>query len=169
MLIELGYITKPQGIKGEFRLRPNTTDGKLLKSLTSVIINEKEHIVKNVTLREGFIILYVEGINDRNQVELMRNLKVYYEGEEESLEEGEYFIDDLIDAEVISENRNMLLGKLIAINKYGAADVYTVKCEKGEFMFPFARNVITKVDLQNKKIYVDETILNEIKSEVLWK
>ena len=169
MLIELGYITKPQGIKGEFRLRPNTTDGKFLKGLTSVVINGNEHAVKNVTLREGFVIFGVEGITDRNQVELLRNVKVYYEGEEETLEEGEYFIADLIGITVISKNRNMPLGKLTAIDKYGAADVYTVKSENSEFMFPFARDVITKIDLENKVIYVDEIILNEIKSEVLWK
>ena len=167
MLIELGYITKPQGIKGEFRMRPNTTDGKFLKSLTSVVIKGVEHKVIKVTLREGFVIFGVEGITDRNQVELLRNVKVYYEGERDELEEGEYYIDDLIGSIVISESRNMELGKLTAIDKYGAADVYTVKDESGEFMFPFARDVITRVDLANKVIYVDEIILNEIKSEVL--
>ncbi len=163
MLKELGYITKPQGIKGEFRLRPNILDGNAIKAISEVVIKNTAYKVIKVTLREGFVIMYVEGISDRNTVEALRNVKVYYEGEEEVLQEGEYYIDDLVGCEVFSGVRNVKLGVLTEINKYGSADVYTVKTDKGEFMFPFARDVITKVDLQNKTIYVDEFVLNEIK------
>ncbi len=160
---ELGYITKPQGVRGEFRVRPNILDGNVLKNIKEVVIKNQAYNVLKVTLREGFIIMLVEGIDDRNFVETLRNIPVYYQMEEDTLQEGEYYIKDLIGSKVFSSTRNVELGVLVDINKYGAADVYTVKTDKDEFMFPFARNVITKIDTENKIIYLDELVLNEIK------
>jgi 16S rRNA processing protein RimM len=48
--------------------------------------------------------MQVEGINDINQVEQLRNTPIYIEEiEEDELTEDEYFINDMIGCEVVDD------------------------------------------------------------------
>lgn len=158
----LGYITKPQGVRGEFRLRPmyNNFD---LKKLNEVEFKGKTYKVDKVALREGFVVVKVEGIDDRNIVETLRNVEVYFDAPER--DKDVLLKEDFIGCTLISLQRKMEIGKVSQVDSYGAADVFTVKTTKGEFMFPYARDVITEIDIENKILVVDELILEEIKSE----
>ena len=60
--IRIGIITKPQALKGEFRVKPEILNVKKLKKLTSVFIDNKELKVEKVTLRDTFVIFKIESI-----------------------------------------------------------------------------------------------------------
>lgn len=158
----LGYITKPQGVRGEFRLRPvyNNFD---FKKLTEVEFRGKAYKVEKVALREGFVVMKVEGVDDRNIVETLRNVEVYFDAPER--DKNTLFKEDFIDCIILSKQRKVEIGKVVQVDAFGAADVFTVKTASGEFMFPYARDVITEIDIENKRLVVDELILEEIKSE----
>ena len=158
----LGYITKPQGVRGEFRLRPvyNNID---FKKVAEVEFKNKSHRVEKVALREGFVVMKVEGVDDRNMVETLRNVEVYFDAPER--DKNTLFKEDFVDCVILSKQRKVEIGKVIQVDSFGAADVFTVRTANGEFMFPYARDVITEIDIENKCLIVDEYILNEIKSE----
>lgn len=156
----LGVITKPQGIKGEMRVRPEDWDIDF-KKLESVEIKNLSCKVEKVIIREGFIILKVDEVNDRNYAETLRNIPVYFDAPE--TENRAISRADFIGCIVYSKQRKSVIGEVVEVNGFGAADVFTVSTQTGEFMFPYARDVITDIDIQNKKIFVDEYILDEIK------
>jgi len=157
---QIGYITKPQGIKGEFRASINDIDTDSLKKLKEIKIKNFVYEIEKVVLKEAFVIFKVKGIEDRNMVETLRNEKIFAEYEI-SLDEDEVLIKDIIGFEVVLNNGESI-GKLKDVEYYGASEIYVVE-GKTEIMFPNARGVIEDFDMTNKKIILNAEILSEIR------
>ena len=88
--------------------------------------------------------------------ELLRNsyLKVARKDEPE-LEEGTYYIADLIGLDVYSDDGN-LLGKVDDIfNNGGKSDIYSVKEKTGkQILLPAISDVVKEINLKDGKIVV---------------
>ena len=158
---QIGFITKPQGIKGEFRARIDNASKEDLKNLKEITINKTSYPVKKVTFREGFVIFNVEGINDCNQVELLRNVPIFAEIDY-TLEDDEVLISDIIGFSVVLDN-GAVLGELASVDSYGTAEVYTVKTNNGEVLFPNARGVIEEFEMEKHQIILNAQVLDEIR------
>lgn len=73
---------------------------------------------------------------------------------EEPLEEGVYYIVDLLGLEVYTDG-GQLLGKVEDIFNTGSNDIYVVKDELGkQILLPGIPDVLKKVDLEEEKIIV---------------
>lgn len=157
MLVKIGTVTKPQGLRGEFRVKVFDLD--YFEDMDKVFI-DTERKVEKILFNPTFIVLKVEGIDDRDKAEDIRGLDVKAEKRAaKPLKKGAYKIDDLIGKEVAGK-KGEKYGKLISIDSFGAADVFTVKRENGkEFSFPNARKIIVKVE---ENIVIDGEILKEI-------
>lgn len=157
MLIKIGTITKPQGLRGEFRV--SVFDEDYFYDMDKVFI-DTERRVEKFFLRPKFAVLKVEGINTCEEAEELRGLEVKAEKRaSRKLKKGEYLIADLIGKKVVSQ-KGQEYGTLIAVDKYGAADVFTVQKLNGkEFTFPHTDKVIAEV---NENIVVNEKILAEV-------
>ena len=83
--------------------------------------------VKKVNIKEAFVIFAVDGINDRNQVEALRNEKIMADIEIE-LDADEILIKDIIGFEVVLNNKKSI-GKLKDVEYFGASEVYVVEGE----------------------------------------
>ena len=97
----------------------------------------------------------LKGVNTPEEAELLRNyyLKVKREDEPE-LEEGTYYIVDLIGLDVYSDD-GKLIGKLDDIFNTGSNDIYVVKDELGkQILLPAISDVVKDINLEEKKIIV---------------
>ncbi len=160
--MQIGVITKPQALKGQFRMKPMNITLEDLKALDEVIIKGESYKVEKVISREGFVIMQVEGINDISQVEPLRNIPVLIEDiEDDELGEDEYYIEDLLACK-LQDDMGAYIGEITDVKLYGGASVITVKTNAGEKMFPHARNVILSLDVENKICVVDRKIYEEI-------
>ena len=157
---QIGIITKPQGLKGEFRARIEGITKDNLKELTEIYINKSSYEIEKLTFREGFVIFQVVGINDCNQAEGLRNTPIFADFNE-TLDKDEVLIDDIIGFDVVLDNGEKL-GKLKSVEDYGASEIFVVDGEN-EIMFPNAREVIIDFDMDNKKIILNSEILKEIR------
>ena len=163
--IEIGKITKPQGVKGEFRLRPNTTNYEHYTKIKKMQVLSKEHLVEHVSLRNGFVVVKLAGISDRNAVEALVGSSVRADLQDIELNNDEYLVSQLVQCNLFDEKGNML-GDIISVNDFGAGEVYSVISPKGkEFMFPNVRGVITSIDVNAGKVIVNSSILQELISE----
>ena len=155
--IEIGMLTKPQGLKGEFRVKHKPSALQLFFDLDQVEINGKTYNVLKVTDRGGFFILKTKEITSIDQVELMRTAKVYtYITDEEAIE-----VNHNVGYRVQVNGEE--IGTVMEVNNYGATDVYMLGTGKSFAVVP---GLFINVDDQNQIIEVDAKILEEV---LVWK
>ena len=74
---------------------------------------------------------------------------------EEALDEGEYLIDDLVGLDVYSNDKKV--GVVVGVSNNGANDLLSVRgLSKKISLIPFVDELVPEVDLDNKKVYINE-------------
>jgi len=159
--LEIGQILKPQGIRGELKVKPFTDGEETFRSFKRVFIDGAEYRILSVRCGGGFVYLGLRGVVDRNAAELLRGkiLKVPRDEAPEP-EEGRYYIADLIGCDVVTE-AGKSLGKLVEVVS-AATDIYTLEREGETVMFPTPKGVILSVDTERGVITVDEAKFHEV-------
>ena len=157
--LEIGQIVNTFGIKGEIKVVPFTDDINRFDDLEKVYVKTKKdsklYKVENARYHKNMVLLKLEGIENPEQAELLKNAFLEIDREDAiPLEEGQYFIADLIGLEVYTDE-GKLLGKVDDICNTGANDIYVVKDELGkQVLLPGIKDVIKEVDLESGKIIV---------------
>ena len=157
--LEIGQIVNTFGIKGMVKVKPFTDNIERFSNLEKIYIKNKsgqtEYKIQEVKYHKNMVLIKLEGINTPEQADLLRN--AYLEVDREHavpLEEGTYYIVDLIGLEVYTEE-GKLLGKVDDIYNTGANDIYVIKDELGkQVLLPGIKDVIKNVDLEGGKITV---------------
>lgn len=159
--MEIGKIVNTQGIRGDLRIIPTTDDPKRFELLDTVWVESKEgtkeYEIEKVWYHKQFVILKLKGISSINEAEKLKNSIVKIPRELAlPLGEGEYYIGDLYDLEVYT-NDEEYLGKIVDILFTAANDVYVVKKEdsKKELLIPVIKQCILEVDLNNRRMTVN--------------
>jgi 16S rRNA processing protein RimM len=157
--LRVGVITTTHGVKGEVKVYPTTDDINRFESLKQVYLDtgaEYKHLtIEKVRYFKQLVILKFKDINDINDIEKYRGKDLLISREDAiKLNEDEYFIFDLIDSDVYTEDGEKL-GVLTEILTSSANDVYVVKTkDKKEVLLPSIKECILDVDTVNKKITV---------------
>ena len=112
---------------------------------------------------KDYAFLKIEGIDDRNAAEELRGQSIYIDREHAApLPEGAHYIADLIGLRVEEESGEVVGVVEDIIKIAGGMDVYQVKTEKGNILFPAAPGVIVQKDIQAGRMVVDKKRLNEV-------
>ena len=157
--LEIGQIVNTFGIKGEVKVVPFTDDINRFDDLEKVYVKTKKesklYKVENARYHKNMVLLKFEGINNPEDAELLKNSFLEVDREDAiPLEEGTYFIVDLIGLDVYTDD-GKLLGKVEDIYNTGANDIYVVKDELGkQILLPAIDDVLKEIDLENEKIVV---------------
>lgn len=160
--LKIGLITKPHGIKGEMRVTPLTDDSARFKRLKNVIIDGKNYGVCGARVAADAVYLSLSGISDRNAAELLRGKFLLVERSDAvPTDEYSFFIADIIGCRVVNENGDLLCVVCEVVS--AKTDYFTAKTADGRTVrFPFLRDLLLKVDTENKVITVKEKRFGEI-------
>lgn len=154
---EVGQIVNTFGIKGEVKVTPFTDDINRFDSLEKVYVKtkkeEKLYNIENVRYHKNMVLLKLENVNTMEDAEMLRNAFLEIDREEAiPLEEGTYFIADLIGLDVYTDEQEFL-GKVEDIYNTGSNDIYVVKNELGkQILLPGIEKVIKEVKLDDRII-----------------
>lgn len=157
--LEIGQIVNTFGIRGEVKVVPFTNDIKRFDDLKKVYVKSnkqsKQYKVENVRYHKNMVLLKLEGIDNPEIAKMIKNSYLEIDREDAiPLEEGAYFIADLIGLEVYTDD-GKLLGKVDDIYNTGSNDIYVVKDELGkQILLPGIKEVIKDVQIENSKIIV---------------
>lgn len=152
----IGEVLRPQGLSGELRIYPLTTDPERFLKLQEVILRRGEidqhfKIVK-ARLQMEFVLVTVEGIDSVDQAEKYRGWEVRISRSEvPPLQEGWYYFE--LEGMQVYEGDH-LLGTLSQVLETGANDVYVVKGAKGEICIPALKSVVQHVDVPGRRMDV---------------
>ena len=156
---ELGQIVNTFGIKGMVKVKPFTDNIEQFEELEKIYIKnksgKKEYQIQELKFHKQMVLIKFEGIDNPEDAELLRNSYVLINRKDaKPLEEGTYYIVDLLESEVYTDE-NVLLGKVEDIFNTGSNDIYVVKDELGkQVLLPGIPEVIKQIDIENKKITV---------------
>ncbi len=152
----VGLIVKPQGVKGEVKVQPLTDDISRFKKLNNVFIDGVSYKVINVKIADGFCILLLSGVTDRDTAEFFRGK--YLEVERKNalpLPEGRYFIADIIGCKIIFDDGTPL-GEVIDVIS-AKTDIFTVKTVSNKTVrFPFLKDLTLSINVQEKVIVLQK-------------
>ncbi len=157
--LRVGVISTTHGIKGEVKVFPTTDDPNRFKDLKQIFLDTgKEYMpleIEGVKFFKQLVILKFKEFNNINDVEKYRGKDLLITRDNAvKLEKDEYFIFDLIDSEVFSDEGEKL-GILTEILTTAANDVYVVKtADQKELLLPSIKECILDIDVNNKKIIV---------------
>ena len=153
--IKLGKITAPQGIKGEVRVYPYTDKPTRFSEIEAVLLNGRRCRIEKARYMKNMAILKLEGIDDRNAAEAVRNRELLLPREELWKQpEDTYFVDDLVGCAVVSED-GAPVGTLKTIHSRPAQDLYEIERADGSsFLLPAVKEFIKDVKTDEKIIVI---------------
>ena len=152
----VGTILKPQGIRGELKVKPYTDSPEDFKEFKNLYLDGEKRRVLSVRVGDGMVFLGLSGVPDRNAAELLRGKNLELDRDEApEPEEGRYYIVDLLGLAVVTEEGEEI-GTLTDIRQ-AASDIYTVQKDGKDILFPAVSGVVKEVDLEGGRIVVDKT------------
>ncbi len=157
--LEIGQIVNTFGIKGIVKVKPFTDDIKRFDNLKTVYIKknntQKEYEIEEVKYHKDMVLIKFKGVDTVEQAELLRNAYLTISRDSaEKLEEGRYYIVDMLGLEVYTDEQ-VLLGTLEDIFNTGSNDIYVVKDKQGkQILLPAIQDVIKQIDMENRKMIV---------------
>lgn len=161
----IGEVLKPQGLRGECKIRSYASDLSMFETWKELYRREGDSFVSlPFSLRrihDGFVYAVLGDCRDAAAAERLRGLRLYIDRAHAApLEEGAVYIADLIGCRAADESGREL-GTLTDVLQNGPVDTW-VFSGRPPFMAPALRDVFPEVDPERKLIRVCADRLKEV-------
>jgi 16S rRNA processing protein RimM len=155
-LRQIGTVTRPHGLRGEVKVRPETDDPSRFESLDHVMLGESEADatpyrvtgVRYQPMQSGVaVVLSLEGLASRESAEEVSGLAVWAEEDAlPPLEDDEVFVSDLVGLEV-HDSDGRRAGVVSDVLDLPAQCILVVRRDAGgDALVPFVPGLIESVD-----------------------
>lgn len=158
--LEVGKIVGCRGLKGELKIHHYCDNPDAFLSLGNLYLrsNDDTYHVLNLDYAKEFkskILLKSTVVNNLDEAQLLVGQILYSEESCIPMNEGKYFIKDVIGLEAIDIDTGLPYGVLTDVITTGANDVYVINDGSSkEALLPAVKEVVKKIDLPNKKLWV---------------
>lgn len=159
-LLELGYVARAHGIRGEVAIRAFDPGSETLDTLERVRVRtragvEREMRIESVRPASKEDLVCFEGVNSREAAEALVGSTVFvYREDLEPPEEGQYFQGDLVGLTAVDE-AGQELGKVEEVWATGEVPNLVIRGPgKPELIIPFADEFVPSVDVPGGKIVI---------------
>ena len=174
-LIELGAVSEAQGLQGQVKVRPHSSEPVALLSSKAVwlsLIQRRDagvsasveqasltqYKVKSAKMHSGNVVMALEGVSDRDQALALKGARILVARDAfPKVDSDSYYWVDLIGCQVNNEQGGAL-GKVIDVTEHGAHGVIVIgdiATNAIKQLVPFVKEVVKNVDLENKTITLD--------------
>ena len=174
-LIELGAVSEAQGLQGQVKVRPHSSEPVALLSSKAVwlsIIPRRDagvsasveqasltqYKVKSAKMHSGNVVMALEGISDRDQALTLKGARILVARDAfPKADSDSYYWVDLIGCNAVNL-QNEALGQVIDVTENGAHGVIAIGDASSKAikqLVPFVKEVVQNVDLANKTITLD--------------
>lgn len=155
--LETGKITGTHGLKGEVRVQPWADSPEFLAEFDELYLDKgaRKIEIKAARVHKNMLIMKIKGVDTIDDAEKLRNKILYMNRDDVELDEGAYFIQDLIGLEVLDDETGEKIGVLDDVSETGANDVYHIKSDEGKvYLIPVIPEVVRDISLENGTVRV---------------
>lgn len=155
--IEAGKIVGTHGVRGEMRVQPwcDTTD--FLTKFKKLYMDKNGGLLLEILSSRAHgnvCLIKVKGVDSIDDAEKLRGKVIYIDRADCKLQDGQYFVTDIIGCEVFDEKSGELLGKITDVSETGANDVWHIEKDGNEYFVPNIPLFVKNVDVENGKIII---------------
>lgn len=150
--LEVGKIVNTHGIKGDVKIQVWADDSEFLLEFDEIYIDGKAVEVISSRVHKNCVIAKLADIDDVNAAMRMRNKMVFIDRDDIELPEGDFFIQDILGAKVVTDD-GIELGVLHEVLDMPKHAVYVVRGVR-EILIPSVPDFILSTDVENKLITV---------------
>lgn len=150
--LEIGQIVAPQALKGEVRVMPWCDNADFMLQFKSFYFDEGKAKIKveKARAQKNIVVLKLEGIDGPDEANKLRGKVLYIKRKDVKLEEGNYFVQDLIGMKVVdADDESIFYGEISEISPTGANDVYHIVKDEKTVLIPAIKQVIIETNIKN--------------------
>jgi 16S rRNA processing protein RimM len=150
-LVEIGIVVKPWGVRGEVKIRVTSDLPGRFHGLSTVWLDggtggPVSYRIETVKDLKGAVAVKLAGIDTPEQAEQLRGATAGVpESQRPALEEGSWYVDELVGLEVVDETGRGI-GTLKAVWSGAAQDVFEIATATEPLLLPAVAAFIRKVD-----------------------
>ena len=161
----VGFITSPQGINGEMKVKSLSDFEERFTNPGKRWIQKENEIPKEFELTTGFkkpgkefFIIRFREITNRNEAESLKAHKILVKANSiPQLNKDEYHLNELIDLKVkiLEKDQLQIIGKIINLENE-KNNLLVIKLFKNDkkVLIPFVKEIVPVVDIKNKFIVI---------------
>lgn len=151
----VGRIIGTHGIKGELKVKSDTSFDRFKIGNKLYIEKQIPIIVNSVRIHKGMVLITVNDLKNINDVLEYVNKDIYVPHDRSELKDGEYYYEDLIGLQCFNQiNENIgVVNDLIEVPQ---GLILEIKKESKTFMVPYVKQFVKKIDLENKQMFIEE-------------
>ena len=151
-------IVSTHGVRGEMKALPLCDGAQFLakfKRLYAAANGSGEVALRGVRAQGNMLLVKLAGVEDMNAARAQVGRVYYLAKVDARLPKGRFFIDDLLDCEVVDAATGHVYGRLTNVDRPAAQDIYTVTdTAGGEHMLPAVPEFVKNIDIEARKILV---------------
>ena len=153
----IGTIVAPHGVRGDIRILPQTEHPEQFLDLDYLLLDDGRTLhLTNARFHKRMALVKCREVNNMNEAELLRGKKVFIRTEDlPELEEGEFYVADLLGCKVI-DTAGAKIGELKDVISTGSNDVYVVTTAGGkELLVPALKQHVKEINPEERRIVVE--------------
>ena len=166
-LVALGVFGAPQGVRGEVRIKSYTRVPKAIAAYGPLTDGRGARFVLESVrlLKDEMLVARLEGVVNREAAAALTGVQLFARREQlPPPDEDEFYYDDLVGLAAVNRE-GAPLGRVVALNNYGAGDILEVRSEGGgeSLLLPFTKAVAVEIDFPGGRIVIE--LPEEIEAE----
>ena len=156
-LLPIGVIVGPQGIRGQFKVKPFTASPQSISAYGPVTTDNGQQLILQIKFvnAKGLAIVSADGVDTRASAVSLRGENLYIA--RDSLPKpdyGEFYHADLLGMMVNGKDSTQL-GKLVAIHDFGAGEIAELATSNGStIMVPFGGDTTAQFTIEDSSFIV---------------
>ena len=163
--MRIGMILRPHGVRGAIKVLPLTADVRRFQKLKEAYLERQEGYVPitagEISIQPDAVFLRLSGCNTREEAEALRGLYLCVDRAHAlKLPPGQYFVADMLGC-AVEDSRGTPLGELTEVLETGANDVYVITGRR-RLLVPALKKLLSLVDVENRRIVLDASVLEEV-------
>lgn len=155
--LECGKIVSTHGVAGEVRVQPWCDSPQDLEGVRTLYFDRGATPVGVLRARahKNVVLLKLEGVDTVEAAQALRGRVLWVAREDIALDEGEYFIQDLLGMEVFDADTGLQYGVLTDVTETGANDVYHITFPDGTVrLIPVIDQVVISTDPDHNRMEI---------------